>query len=134
MAPADWMQAAQTGQLNSITEIISAILTKTQHLSVPEVPDAGKHHGHPKPVGSPDYLGVADRPSRLNHCRGACLGYGLQTVGEWEKGVGGRNGALERKNGFHRAEPCGVDPAHLPGADPDRLAMAFAEAGVDDRV
>ena len=41
---------------------------------------------------------------------------------------------LQRKDGLHRAEACGIDPAHLSRADAYGLAMAFAEPGIDDRV
>jgi hypothetical protein len=60
MPPADWMQAAQTHRLHSMHVIISTISANSQLLSVPEVPDSGKHHGYSKPVGGLDYLGVAD--------------------------------------------------------------------------
>src|SRR5260370_2797803 len=103
-------------------------------LSVPEVPDARKRHRYAKPVGSLDDLGVAHRATRLNNCRGAGLRDGLQAVGEREKGVGGGNSAIERKNCLHCAKPCGIHPAHLPCANPYRLAVTLAEAGIDDRV
>ena len=41
---------------------------------------------------------------------------------------------LSGRTGLHGAEARGVDPAHLTGADPDRLAVSFAESGIDDRV
>src|SRR5271155_1313104 len=101
MPPADWMQAAWTHRSHSINAIIDAISPKTQHLSMPKVPDARKRHGHPKPVGSLDYLGVANRPPGLNDRRSPGLGNGLQAVGEREKGVGGGHGTLQGKNGLH---------------------------------
>jgi hypothetical protein len=60
MPPADWMQVAQTGRLRSMHVIISTILAKSQLLSVPEVPDSCKHHGHSKPVGGLNYFGVTN--------------------------------------------------------------------------
>src|ERR1700730_14655972 len=134
MAPAVWMQAAGTGRLHSIAEIIAVIFSKKQHLSVPEVTDPGKGHRHAKPVGGRDNIGVPHRASWLNNSRSASLCDGLQAVGEREKGVRCGNCTLERKNRLHGSKPCGVDPAHLPCADADRLTMTLAETGIDDRV
>jgi hypothetical protein len=54
--------------------------------------------------------------------------------GNGKKASEGGDGALERKNGLHRAKPRSVDPAHLARSHPYRLAVPLAEAGVDDRV
>lgn len=76
----DWMQSAQARLWLSLQVIISAVALKKQHLlptevlAVPEVPDAGEHHRHAKPVGRFNDLGVADRPARLNDGGGAGLG------------------------------------------------------------
>ena len=101
---------------------------------MPEVPDTRKGHCHAKPVGCLNYFGVPYRPPGLDDRRCAGLGNGLKAVGEWKKGVGGGNRSLQGKNGLHRAKPGSVDPAHLPCANPHRLAVALTEAGVDDRV
>ena len=99
-----------------------------------EVADAGKDHGHAKPVGCSDDLGVADRAAGLDD--GGCtgIGDGFEAVGEREEGVGGGYGSFEREDGFHGSEAGRVDPAHLAGSDADGLAMSFGEAGVDDGV
>ena len=89
-----------------------------------EVADAGKDHGHTELVSCMDDLGVTHRAAWLNDRCGACLGDGLEAVGEWEEGVGGSDGAGERENGLQSAEACGVDAAHLAGADANCLAMA----------
>ena len=64
-------------RLHSMTLIIAIICPKTQHLSVAEVPDAGKRHRHTKPVGSLDHLAVPHRPPWLNYRRSAGLGNGF---------------------------------------------------------
>ena len=52
----------------------------------------------------------------------------LGTVGEGEEGVGGERGAGEQLGlggaGLLDRDAHGVDPAHLPGADADRGAVA----------
>src|ERR1700727_130930 len=132
MPPADWMQGVWARRLHSLNPIISTISPKCSILSMPEVPDAGKNHRHSKPVCRLDHLGVADRTPRLNDRRSACLGNGFKTIREGEKSVRGGDGALERKDGLHRAKPCSINPAHLAGANAYRLAMAIAYPGVDD--
>src|SRR5271156_1325074 len=91
-------------------------------LSVAEVADAGKDHSNTKLVGCLNDLGVTNRAARLNDRRGACLGHGLEAIGEREEGVGGGDRALERENGLQSAEACGVDAAHLSRTDTNRLA------------
>jgi len=49
---------------------------------MPEVADAGEHHGKAGVVGGGDNLVVADRPARLDDRGGAGLGGGQQPVGE----------------------------------------------------
>ena len=49
---------------------------------VPEVAHAREHHGEASFVGSCDHLGVAHRPSRLDHGGGAGRDNHLQPVGE----------------------------------------------------
>ncbi len=96
--------------------------------------DSGEDHGDAQSVGGVDDLGVADGAAGLDDGGCAGLGDGFEAVGEWEEGVGGGYGALEREDGFHGAEAGGVDAAHLAGADADGLAVALGEAGVDDGV
>src|ERR1700722_926628 len=104
MPPADWMQAAQTGLLQSMHVIIAAISAKSQLLSVPEVPDSGKNHGASQAVRGLDHLGVADRATGLNNGRGAGLGDGFKAIREREKGIGGGHGPFQGKNSLHCAQ------------------------------
>ena len=101
---------------------------------MPEVSYTGQGHCHTKPVRGLDNLGVTDRPPRLNNGRCTSLGNGFKAIGKGKKGVGGSHCALEGEDGLHRPKPRRINPAHLTGANADRLAMAIAEPSVDDRV
>ena len=106
--------------------------------AVTEVSDAGEGHGHAKPVGGRDDLGVADRATGLDDGSGSGPGDDLEAVREGEEGVRGSDGSGQRKDSLLGAEAGGVDPAHLAGADADGLAegggAGTQRAGVDDGV
>ena len=99
-----------------------------------EVADAGKDHGHTELISCMDDLGVTHRAAWLNDRCGACLGDGLEAVGEWEEGVGGGYAAGEREDGLHGSEAGGVDAGHLAGPYAYGLAVAFTETGVDNGI
>ena len=61
---------------------------------MPEVAHAREHHGKSRLVGGRDHLGVAHRPSRLDHGGGAGLGDRLQSVREGEEGIRRRHRAF----------------------------------------
>src|ERR1039458_4204404 len=98
--------------------------------SMPEVPDAGEDHGYAQLVGGGDYFLIFHRASGLDDGCGSGLGYGLKAVWEREKGVRCGYATLEREEGFHGAEACGVYAAHLAGA----YAEGLAGAGIDNGV
>jgi hypothetical protein len=54
---------------------------------VPEVPNAGKYHGQPVPVGGFDDLLIAYRASGLNNRRCSSLGNLLNSVGKREERI-----------------------------------------------
>ena len=54
---------------------------------MPEVAHAGEHHGESRLVGGRDHLGVAHRPSRLDHRGGAGRGDRLQPVREGKERI-----------------------------------------------
>ena len=54
---------------------------------MPEMPDAGEHHGDAVLVGRLDDVLVAHRAARLNDRGGAGLDAGEHPVGEWEERV-----------------------------------------------
>ena len=71
------------------------------------------------------HLAVALRAAGLDDRADARVEGELRPVGEREERVGGEHRALQLVTELPRLverEPDGVDAAHLPGADPDRLA------------
>lgn len=54
---------------------------------MPEMADAGQHHGKTRFIGSVNHLLIAHGAARLNNGRGPGLGGHQQTVSEREEGV-----------------------------------------------
>src|SRR5450432_265111 len=96
---------------------------------VPKVAHSSKNHGQSQPIGSFYDLGIAKGTAGLNDGRGADFRNFFDPVGEGEERVGGCDGALSRQNGVHVTDAAGIDAAHLPGADPDALAVARIDDG-----
>ena len=58
---------------------------------MPEVAHDREHHGEACLIGRSNYLGIAHRPSGLDHGSGAGKGNHSQPVREGEEGVGRRD-------------------------------------------
>ena len=106
---------------------------------MPEMPDAGEHHGDAGRVGGGDHLVVAHRAARLDHGRRARFD---RRSSPSAKGKNASDATTEplvaapsarppaALLGLARGDARGIDPAHLAGADADRRAVP----GVDDGV
>ena len=97
---------------------------------MPEMPNSGKQHGQPEPVGGGDYFGIALRTAGLNDGGGSGSGNFFHAIGERKERVGGGNRALERQLRFHRANLGRIHAAHLTGSYADGLAVARIHDGV----
>ena len=97
---------------------------------MPEMANAGEHHGHAELVGGGNHVLVLDRPAGLDD--GGCSGRGnrFKAIGEGKESVRGSDCALERQHGFLRSKARGIDAAHLARTHADGLAVA----GIDDCV
>src|ERR1700677_2700728 len=91
---------------------------------MPKMSHPGEDHRQSEAIGSFDDLLVTHRATRLNDGGGANFGDFLDAVGEREEGVGGCDRAFQRQLRLHRSQLAGIDPAHLPRAYADSLAVA----------
>ncbi len=104
------------------------------------MPSAGEDHGEPRAVGRFDDILVMHRAAGLDHGRRAGFRRSEKPIGERKEGIGGDDRAfretfrkarrLRRLGGLLRGDPGRIDPAHLPGPDPDRRALLR----IDDRI
>src|SRR5258708_37856935 len=83
---------------------------------VQEMAHAGEDHGEAEAVGGGDDIIVAHGAAGLNYCGGAGFRGFFPAVREREEGVGGYDGALQRRLCFHHGACCGGDTTHLAGA------------------
>src|SRR5690606_8111302 len=108
-------------------------MTRTFIGSVPEVPDAGEHHGDAVFVGRGDHFAVAHRATRLDHGLDAGFGRGVDAVAEWEEGIRGHH-----RTGHDQAGVGGLDAGDTRRIHATHLARADADGAavlrVDDRV
>ena len=94
---------------------------------------AGEHHGDAGFVCSRNHLGVAHRTTWLDYRGNTGFGGVIDAIPEREKRIAGHHRTGHRQAGMlglDRCDPCGVDPAHLSGTDPDCLPIF----GVDDGI
>src|SRR5882724_10715058 len=108
--------------------------------SMPEMPDAGEHHGDPGIVGGFYHLIVADRSAGLDHRGRAGFDRDQQPIGERKEGV--RRHHRAPRHGLSefcliggilrlaRGDARGVHPAHLAGADADGGEILGVNDGV----
>src|SRR5215472_7661305 len=101
--------------------------------SMPEVAHSGEYHGDPAFVGGSDHFGVTHTAPRLDHRDGAVVGNHIESVAKRKKGIGCSDRPRERQtssSGLDRSDPGGIYPAHLSGANPQRLPAATINDGV----
>src|SRR5882672_12274873 len=108
--------------------------------SMPEMPDAGKHHGDPGVIGGFYHLIVADRAAGLDHRGSAGFDSDQQPIGERKEGVRRHHrapchglGEFRLVGGIlrlARGDARGIHPAHLAGADADGGEIPGVNDGV----
>ena len=84
--------------------------------SVLEMPDPGEDHHHPVLIRRGDQFFVLHRSAGLDYRRDAHFCCLIHVIAEWEEGVGGECGTLDRKRetlGPHRGDADGIDAVHL---------------------
>ncbi len=64
------------------------------------MPLASENHRQPQPIGSSDYLIVAERAARLDHRRRTSGSSDFDTIGEREERIAGNHRALSDKPAF----------------------------------
>src|ERR1700677_1191668 len=106
------------------------VLPRTLRSLVAEVANSSEQHGEAEAIGGRDDFGIALRASGLDDGSGSGLGDFLDSIGEWEKGVGRGDRSLQGKLCFHGSDFSGIDAAHLAGADADSLSIAYVDDGV----
>src|SRR5262245_64166937 len=87
--------------------------------SVAEVPATGDHDAHPARLGDREHLVVSDRATRMDHGGHTRVGGHLDRVGEREERVARHDRTLRAVARLASRDERGVNPGHLPGADPN---------------
>src|SRR5947208_15188987 len=105
--------------------------------SVSEVAAARKDHRGARLLDRRDHVGVPFRSAGLDDGAHACVKGELRSVWKGEERIRGEDGAFELVTDLARLlerEAHGVDPAHLPRPDADRLKIPRHDDRVRDDV
>ena len=95
-----------------------------------KVAPAGEDHRHAMLVAGGDDFFVFHRATGLDDRGDAGFGRFVNSVAEWEEGVGSDDASLTSLTGLFRGNLCRVQPAHLASPNTDSHAVFR----VEDRV
>jgi len=98
--------------------------------SVLEVSPSREYHCHAVFIGRLDGFLVPDGTTGLDHSRYAGGRRRVDDVAEWEKGIGGKDGAFRREVGLHQGYLQRIDATHLAGTHADELVLGGDHDGI----